>query len=457
MPTTTIIGTDTETGDAVLLDLASAGLVSLTGEPADLVRFAQGVVLDLAVSERADDLCIVAVGVAAELADLERVRLARSPVEAVEAAIASGHAGDDSTTPVIVVAAEPVADPAIVSELRRRGAVIIAPDLEGAEVEIAIADEFAVVTPGDTTARLAAPGRDDYRSVAELIDVTSAEALEPAGADFHLDEPIDVSSVDGGTVEPGPVEVQVLGPVEILGAGSFSSVKAVDVVTYLAFHRHGVDADQIKSWVWPTFEPPTDKAFANVMSRARTALGVDDDANPYLSRAGADKTYRLGDAVTTDFDRVRALIDRADTVDDRHQELAYLGQALELIRGVPFSGGAASSFAWADNHVRAHVEYTLDEAVHRCADLALELDDLATARWAALKGLELVPGCEQCFRRRFLVAGAGNNRTELRRAMADLERTAAAELGEPEAVDTISSELLALFNELDQALMAGSA
>ena len=115
------------------------------------------------------------------------------------------------------------------------------------------------------------------------------------------------------------------------------------------------------------------------------------------------------------------------------------------------------SFAWADNHVRAHVEFTIDEAVHRCADLALRIDDLATARWASLKGLELVPGCEQCFRRRFLVAGAGSNRSELRRAMADLERVTAAELGEPEAIDMISSDLLELYHGLDQQLIAGSA
>ena len=171
------------------------------------------------------------------------------------------------------------------------------------------------------------------------------------------------------------------------------------------------------------------------------------------SRAGADKTYRLSEDVTTDFDRFRAIVELADAADTVDERIGLLKTALELIRGVPFSGGAASSFAWADNHVRAQVEYAIDETVHRCADLALEHGDLQTARWSALKGLELVPGCEQCFRRRFLVAGAGHNRTELRRAMADLEASAAAELGEPEAIDTISGDLLDLYHELDQALV----
>lgn len=456
--TTTIVGTDPVSGDAVVLDLESAGLVDLRGEERDVRRFAQGVVLDLAVSERADDLCVIAVGHGEMLDDLERVRVASSLPDALVAAVACGHAVPDSATPVVVVSARPaVDDPDAVGALRALGATVVAPELADAPVGVTITGDEATLWPSGTVARLAAPDDGDMRAVAELVEMTAAGAGDPVVDDFDVSQGLEVPGTGRCPIEAGPIEIRVLGPVEITGAGSFSSLKAIDVVTYLAFHRNGVDADQIKSWVWPAFEPPTDKAFANVMSRARTALGVDEAGNPYLSRAGADKTYRLSEQVTTDFDRVRAFIDRADRATDPSEQLADLTRALELIRGVPFTGGSVSSFAWADNHVRANVEYTIDEAVHRCADLALELDDLATARWAALKGLEMVPGCEQCFRRRFLVARAGNNRTELRRAMADLERTAAAELGEPEAVDTISGDLLALYNELDQALVAGSA
>jgi len=270
-----------------------------------------------------------------------------------------------------------------------------------------------------------------------LVEATSADAMQPASEAPPLEEVVDVVAASSCTVKPGPIEVKVLGSVEVSGAESFSSLKAVDVVAYLAFHRNGADADQIKSWVWPAFQPPTDKAFANVMSRARTALGVDRQGAPYLSRAGSDRTYRLSTEVTTDFDRFRSLVHQADQAPNISSQVAALKMALELIRGVPFTGGGASGFVWADNHVRAQVEFAIDETVHRCADLAIEVGDLETARWAALKGLELGPGCEQCFRRRFLVASAGQNRSELRRAMADLERSAAAELGEPEGVDHI--------------------
>ena len=424
---------------------------------APFARSPRTAVLDLAVSDRADDLCVIAVGIGSELVDLERVRVVDSFANALVQAVRCGHVGADSETPVVVVSAiEPGVGEQTLEALESLGASIVAPGVESS-MRLTINGDQAKLWPSGTALLLASLGNDEYQAVSELIDVTDIDAHEPVQPDFTVSAQLDVPAAQACSIEPGPVEVQVLGTVEVRGASSFSSLKAVDVITYLAFNRNGVDADQIKTWVWPAFEPPTDKAFANVMSRARTGLGTTDDGTPYLSRAAADKTYRLTEHVSTDFDRFRAIVELADAAAEPAQQLVHLRDALELIRGVPFTGGTASSFAWADNHVRANVEFVIDEAVHRCADLALELDDLATARWAALKGLELVPGCEQCFRRRFLVAGAGNNRTELRRAMADLERSAATDLGEPEAIDTISGELLELYHDLDRALMAGSA
>lgn len=453
IPTSLIVGTHRRSGEAVLLDLASAGQLGLQGSPADVRRFARSAIVDLAFSERADDLQVIAVGVGRELKDLERVRLVDDFGEALAAAVSSGHVGEPSTPLVVVstIDAEPIVD-----ELTELGVIVVAPGLE-TRAQVVIDGDDAELLPAGTPLHLASLSDDHYRSMAELVEVTSASALELVENDMLSGPGVDVAPAEECPVAQGPVDVRILGPVEIAGADSFSSLKAVDVIAYLAFHRNGVDADQIKSWVWPTFEPPTDKALANVMSRARTGLGANSDGEPYLSRAGADKTYRLSPAVTTDFDRFRALVSLADDEDEPTNQLALLKRALELIRGVPFTGGTASSFAWADNHVRAQVEFTIDETVHRCADLALELGDVATARWSALKGLELVPGCEQCFRRRFLVARADNNRTELRRAMADLERSAAIDLGEPEAVDVISIDLLDLYHQLDRALVGGAS
>lgn len=453
VPTSLIVGNEQSSGEAVLLDLASVAAVCLQGNPVEVRRFARSAIVDLAVSERADDLRVIAVGVGHELIDLDRVSVVDDFAAALGAVKASGHVGDAATPLIVISTLDPGPD---ASEFTQLGVVVVAPGLDS-ETQIVLDGDNAEILPAATAVRLAALSDDHYRSVAELVDVTSVSAVEPVGTDVLIEDSVDVPPADECPIAVGPIDVKVLGPVEVEGASSFSSLKAVDVIAYLAFHRNGVDADQIKSWVWPTFEPPTDKALANVMSRARTGLGADDDGEPYLSRAGADRTYRLSPAVTTDFDRFRGLVGLADDDDDPMSQLKLLKRALQLIRGVPFTGGSASSFAWADNHVRAQVEFTIDETVHRCVDLALELGDVSTARWAALKGLELVPGCEQCFRRRFLVASADNNRTELRRAMADLERSAAVDLGEPEAVDIISGDLLDLYHQLDRALVGDAS
>jgi len=412
-----VVGTDVATGTAVLLDLGTAGAIEVQG-------------------------------------DLERVRFADSFADALAKTVRCGHSGS-SRTPVVVIASDAPPDDDSMAALRELGALVLAPGID-AEVRVAITGNRASIWPNGSTVVLAALNSDDYAASAELVECTAADATDPVDPGGTLGREAEIAIARECSVVKGAIEVQVLGPVTVEGAAPFSSLKATDVIAYLAFHRNGADADQIKSWVWPTYEPPSDKAFANVMSRARTGLGATEGGDPYLSRAGGDKTYRLADDITTDFDRFRAIVELADTATNDDQALEYLRQALELIRGVPFSGGSASSFAWADNHVRAHVEFTIDEAVHRCADLALELGELEVARWAARKGLELVPGCEQCFRRRFLVAGADQNRNELRRAMADLEKSAAADLGEPEAVDAISHDLLDLYEQLDRELVAGA-
>ena len=462
MAASIVVGTDIATGDAVLLDLIPATAVRVEGTDESIRRFMRSALIDLAVSERADDICVIAVGVGEEVDDLERAQVVADYSEALAHIVRSGLGAQDFATvefatPVVVLATAPP-DPADDSfdKLLAAGAAVMAPSIES-HTRLVLSSDRATIEPSGTCAALAAFDDDDYRAVAELVETTSPTAIELVDPTVKMHNVLDVAAAEECPIEPGSIELRILGPVEVQGAAPFSSLKAVDVIAYLAFHRHGVDADQIKTWVWPPFDPPTDKAFANVMSRARTGLGAGEDGEPYLSRAGADKTYRLSTSVTTDFDRVRALGELAEKSNDDAMTVTLLKQALELIRGVPFTGGAASSFAWADNHVRAQVEYTIDELVHQCADLALELGDLATARWAALKGLALVPGCEQCFRRRFLVAGAGNNRSELRRAMADLEAAAMVDLGEPEAVDSISGELLDLYNELDSALVAGNA
>lgn len=319
--------------------------------------------------------------------------------------------------------AGPVEDAAAVSA---EGAA----DLVGEESVQSVAVPAVSVVRGDAV-------EDEVASSGATPALRAEDGVEPANAA--------VASED----DSGDIVLRVLGVVDCTGpVGPFPSTRALDVISYLAFHRDGATADQIKTWVWPPDSPPTEKAFANVMSRARIGLGAGADGEPLLSRAGGDKVYRLDAAVETDFAHFSALAVAAEAEPDPVQSLGLYRLALSLIRGVPFTGGGNSGFAWSENSIRAHVEFALDEAVHRCADLALAIGDVVAVREAVAVGLELIPGCEECYRRRFLVAAESGNRAELRKAMHDLERFLATDCDEPEASDLISANLLALFDEL---------
>ncbi len=228
-------------------------------------------------------------------------------------------------------------------------------------------------------------------------------------------------AVEGAS--PGPVELQVLGVVQAVGAAApFTSQRALDLVCYLALHRDGATADTLRYWLWRRSEsPPTSKAFANVVSRARLCLGYDTEGDPYLPYVGTEGVYRISPEVTTDLERFAAWLSLAERVPPQ-QALECLRAALWLVRGAPFSGGTGGTFSWVDASWRGHVEFLVDSTAHRLADLALELDRVEVARWAALRGLVFTPNCDQCYQRRIAVARRSGHQRELELVLAELER-----------------------------------
>ena len=222
---------------------------------------------------------------------------------------------------------------------------------------------------------------------------------------------------------PGPVELQVLGVVQAVGAAApFTSQRALDLACYLALHRDGATPDKLLYWLWRRGEVmPSRKAFANVVSRARVCLGRDAHGEPYLSHVGSDSVYRLSAQVTTDLERFATWRRIAERVPPQ-QALECLRAALWLVRGAPFGGGSGETFSWADASWRSHVEYLVDSTAHRLADAALELDRLDVARWATLRGIAITPGCDQCYQRRIAAARRSGHRREADLVRRDLDR-----------------------------------
>lgn len=238
--------------------------------------------------------------------------------------------------------------------------------------------------------------------------------VDPLGSGHCADVP--------GTTQ-GPVELQVLGVVQVTGASvPFSSQRALDLACYLAFHRDGATADRLRHWLWAPSEPvPSRKSFANVVSRARVCLGRDADGEPYLSRVGADGVYRLSSRVTTDLERFAAWRSAAER-SPPDQAIACLVAALSMVRGAPFGGGTGGTFSWTDDLWRSHVECLVDDTFHRLADEAQALGRIDLARWAALQGLAITPDCHRCCEQWTIAARRSGDRRETSAAMRRMRR-----------------------------------
>ena len=449
-------------GPAVMANLEELGVLELSGEPADVLAFAESLAADLAADRFGGHPRVVCVNCAWELDALDAVRVVTSPARAL---------ADAETQRRSVDAAE--ARRAPLPELRRHGMrgsprplVIIDPhgrdprsrarlvDLAGPGLAVVTATRSQDPTAGAAPHRASGGGWTlhvlgrslrwepvgvDLRfgdtpaptSVPDLRIAPAPEPPSPQGAagrteaspPFSGPERRASAGLRAAVASPGAVELQVLGVVQAVGAAApFTSQRALDLVCYLAFHRDGATADTLRHWLWRRSEPPpSPKTFANVVSRARVCLGRDADGEPYLSHLGADGVYRLSAQVTTDLERFAAWRRLADRVAPQ-QALECLRAALRLVRGSPFGGGSGGTFSWADASWRSHVEYLVDSTAHRLADAALELDRVEVARWATLRGLAVTPDCEQCYQRRIAAARRSGHRREVERVMRHMDR-----------------------------------
>jgi len=229
------------------------------------------------------------------------------------------------------------------------------------------------------------------------------------------------------THQPRKVRVCVLGPVEVHGINKKASQQCLDFICYLAFHREGVTSAMALESLWKGKTPPHIRTVTALASRARSALGKGSQNQPLLPRVGADKAYRLSTEVTTDYDEFCLHLRRARN--ESAASLVHLRRALQLVRGAPFNGPSFLRYSWADLSLRVHMECLIDEAAHRLADLALKFNDPATARWACYQAHKIVPGCEQCYIRRFKIAQKMRDRAELQSAMAELYQIVSVEEG----------------------------
>jgi two-component SAPR family response regulator len=236
-------------------------------------------------------------------------------------------------------------------------------------------------------------------------------------------------------------EVRVLGVVRVDGiTGQFPESKCLELVAYLALHRHGVESDTIKEALYPR-RPPSPRRLTDLLNRARRTLGNDPEGNPYVPYHQAG-LYKVNPHLRSDLDRFTAHIRAADQPDD--DSIPHLQAALELVDNAPFSG-TKKAYAWAHAEgITTHAIVAVDDAAHRLARLSLETNQPELATWAARKGLTASWACEECYRNLMRAAITHNDTRALDAIYDELNALADHEEG-PDATDWLDPETIDLY------------
>jgi DNA-binding SARP family transcriptional activator len=247
----------------------------------------------------------------------------------------------------------------------------------------------------------------EYAAIVELLrtasDTHGVDAAAPPYDQVQPPPPAVLAKAAEAATPPA-VEVGVLGRVEVRGVPKIERAKSIELIVYLALHRHGVDGEQLWEALWPD-KPVNRGTLHTTVTAARTGLGRAPDGSRYLPNAG-DGLYRLSPAVSLDWDRFRALARAAQA--GGPDAAGLLHQALELIRGRPLDSPASRSYEWAVVH-RTEMETVIAETAERLGLLHLDAGDPEQANRAARRGLAASPYDERLYRVLMRAAHAAGN------------------------------------------------
>ncbi len=286
----------------------------------------------------------------------------------------------ESTDPIVVFAGTPLAD----EDLERLVAA----------VHRHRASAVVVVTPHTTARAVLVAGRRDrcavYVRAPEPPRVPASASSARVLSDALPGRP-------GGT---GPIEVAVLGPVEIRGAAIplGRHPRLTELVVYLAMHPEGATTPAWETALWPERRMPP-QTIANRLSEARRALGFASDGRPRLRKSG--ERHLIADA-RTDWERFQALA-------RRRNDPAAWREALELVRGRPFCDLHQGQWTALEGFI-VEIEHAVVECALGLGGLALDAGRPDDAMWAAQRALRATPWDERLHRLLMESADAAGDR-----------------------------------------------
>jgi DNA-binding SARP family transcriptional activator len=253
--------------------------------------------------------------------------------------------------------------------------------------EYAQSDTPDVTAAGEETGNAPGTGPSTDRPDVEhahVTDLLANEHLEtespfPAVVAESADTPVSWDGEQPGSTDAGePCCLLVLGPVELQGATRTPTRTGLHLLTYLALHRRGVDADRLATALWPD-RSVTPGALRNRVGEARASVG---------GRISEGPNRRLSPEVSSDWELFQQL-----AVGDTSSRQ----QALRLVRGRPFDG--LPDAEWLDlEGFRTEIEAQIIECAVRTATDLLAAGAAMDAFHASRAGLHANPYEERLFR-----------------------------------------------------------
>ena len=427
---------DDESGDEVLLDLETAGSVSVTGDREAVLGLARSVALELGTYPLgvSMDVCLIGLHVdGAELCDrvwldttmTRAVRVATQRLERSAGADATNIVGaradldedDGAHDPqVFIVDSEhlDVDDLTLVDELVRlcqpsTGLAVVVLGDRTDTVERIVIDADGAAQWSGVSLRTPDVSRQAAGEVAVMLDhVANAESepiepveligadLSPVKVDTDADEP-DVEN-DGSEVEesdaPGhgvgdefvdpvyepprhDVVVQVMGNVQTHGADLTADETELLALLTCLRHRTEIHIGLVHESIAPDRKK---KTIENRVSRLRSRLGVGSDGNDLLPESSSGRNgrshYMVSPLVVTDVDLLEHRYHVADTLSSA-DALDVMRDGLSLMEGPLFR--ARKGFdGWPQSEgVVVAMTAIVQSYATRLIELAVDVDDIA--------------------------------------------------------------------------------
>jgi hypothetical protein len=228
-----------------------------------------------------------------------------------------------------------------------------------------------------------------FADLVALFGVAEAEALDKRRAD--LDMPAyEFSATD--LSRPAPVEIDLLGPVEVDARGEIDPGRvalSTEIVAFLASQDYGVHPNVLAGAIWP--RGISDELRNAALEHTRNWVGADA---MYADESGRWLLNRS--VVRVDWDVFRTLVKQASMMDDPR---APLSTALSLVHGQSWSNLPAGRYSWlAASGVERKMAESVVDAALRLAEASLRHNDGNLARTALQTGLSFSPASEDLWR-----------------------------------------------------------